>query len=122
MSRISDKLKIAYEAKGLSYQELSRMCKIPRATIQRYVTGTTDRIDIDKLQAICRVLDVDEAEVIGWSDDSRNERNGLTLLPNGTATQQEDLEIVQLLNSLSDSSRKQALSYLRFLSAQEDKQ
>ena len=72
MSSISDKLKAAYEAKGLSYHELAKLCNVPRATIQRYVSGTTDRIDIDKLQEICRVLEVDTAEVIGWKKGSPN--------------------------------------------------
>ena len=83
MSSISDKLKTAYEAKGLSYQDLAKMCNVPRATIQRYVSGTTDRIDIDKLQEICRVLDVDAADVIGWRNGSSNadldERFGILL-------------------------------------------
>ena len=70
MSTISERLKAAYESKGMSYQELSKICSVPRATIQRYVSGTTDRIDIDKLQEICRVLDVDASDVIGWSKDS----------------------------------------------------
>lgn len=70
MTAISDKLKLAYEAKGLSYQELSKLCKVPSATIQRYVMGLTSRIDIDKLQEICRVLDVDAEDVIGWKKGS----------------------------------------------------
>lgn len=70
MSAISDKLKKAYEEKGLSYQELSKLCNVPRATIQRYVSGATDRIDIDKLQEICRVLGVDTADIIGWNKGS----------------------------------------------------
>ena len=72
MTAISDKLKLAYEAKGLSYQELSKLCKVPSATIQRYVMGLTSRIDIDKLQEICRVLDVDAEDVIGWKKGSGN--------------------------------------------------
>lgn len=70
MSAISERLRKAYEAKGMSYQELSKLCTVPRATIQRYVMGTTDRIDIDKLEEICRVLDVDTADVIGWKKGS----------------------------------------------------
>lgn len=72
MTAISDKLKLAYEAKGLSYQELSKLCKVPQATIQRYVMGLTSRIDIDKLQAICDVLEVDAEDVVGWKNGSKN--------------------------------------------------
>lgn len=72
MSDISEKLRAAYESKGLSYQELANRCNVPRATIQRYVSGTTDRIDIDKLQEICKVLGIDAAEVIGWKKGDKS--------------------------------------------------
>lgn len=110
MSSISDRLFIAYTKKGLSYEELGKLSKVSRATIQRYVMGETDRIDIDKLQAICSVLDVDVAEVLGWSSEQENMNKRLSQ------------EIISLMSSLDDSRKKQAIDYLRFLASQSDKQ
>ena len=110
MNSITQKLREAYERKGLSYFELSKIANVPRATIQRYVAGTTDRIDIDKLQAICNALEIDVADVIGWSAPQEQKRE-----------MDHDSEIIQLLSSLSDESRKQAMDYLRFLATRGDK-
>lgn len=110
MNTITQRLKEAYERKGLSYIELSKISKVPRATIQRYVAGTTDRIDIDKLQAICNALEIDTAYVIGWSSPKEPKREP-----------EQDAEIIQLLSSLSDESRKQAIDYLRYLATRGDK-
>jgi len=109
MGDISDKLREAYEKKGLSYQELASMCKVPRATIQRYVMGTTDRIDIDKLQAICNVLEIDVALLLGWKkpDDEDSKLNS---------------EIVRLLSRLSPPSKQKAIDYIHLLLISEDKQ
>lgn len=109
MNSISDRLFLAYTKKGLSYEELGKRSNVSRATIQRYVTGETDRIDIDKLQAICSVLDVDVANVLGWSDEKEDIDKKLSR------------EIVSLISTFDDSRKRQAIDYLRFLASQSDK-
>ena len=109
MSDISDKLFVAYMRKGISYAMLSKLSNVPRATIQRYVMGETDRIDIDKLQAICRVLEVDVAEVLNWKKQKEEEDEKLTQ------------EIASLIKQMPDDRRNQAVDYLRFLLSQSEK-
>lgn len=112
MGSISERLRIAYEEKGLSYQDLAKQSGVPKATIQRYVAGNTDRIDIDKLQMICNALGVDVSAILGWSDSARTDQN--------TPESDLDLQIIRLLSSLPESKKRQAIDYLRFLAAQED--
>lgn len=109
MGDISDKLREAYEKKGLSYQELSKLCYVPRATIQRYVMGTTDRIDIDKLQEICRVLEVDAAELLGWKERMQKSED-----------EKLNEEIFRLFSSLSHGSKLRVLAYAQGLKDSEE--
>jgi transcriptional regulator with XRE-family HTH domain len=109
MADISEKLFSAYLEKGLSYIQLSKICKVPAATIQRYVMGETERIDIDKLQAICQVLDVDVAELLGWKEKQESEDQRL------------NAEIIHLLSGLSLHGKHQAIDYIQLLLMREGK-
>lgn len=109
MADISEKLFSAYLEKGLSYIQLSKICKVPAATIQRYVMGETERIDIDKLQAICQVLEVDVAELLGWKEKQETEDQKL------------NAEIIRLVSGLSLHGKRQAIDYIQLLLMREEK-
>ena len=49
---VSKRLKSVIEEKGISYTELKDLTGIPRATIQRYAAGKTDKIPTDRLVKI----------------------------------------------------------------------
>lgn len=70
MSYFSDTLRTAYEKKGLSYEQLSKLCDVSRPTFQRYVTGKTAKLDISKIVSICNVLEVDVHKLIGYDKSS----------------------------------------------------
>lgn len=70
MSYFSDTLRTAYEKKGLSYEQLSKLCDVSRPTFQRYVTGKTAKLDISKIVSICNVLEVDVHKLIGYDKNS----------------------------------------------------
>ena len=44
MNEIATRLYQAITEKGISYGELARLTAIPKSAIQRYATGTTDKI------------------------------------------------------------------------------
>ena len=94
------KLQRAYHERGLSYAELEKISGIPKATIQRYVMGVSDKIDIDKLRAICDALEVDAAYVVGWADTPR---------------EKAQKEAAEIISRLPESAREEALRYLRYV-------
>ena len=106
---ISERLHQAYMAKGLSYKELEKIAMVPSATIQRYVMGLTDRIDIDKLEAICRALDLDVVEVLGWGKKQETENDRL------------NAEIIRLISRLSFVGKRKTIDYIHLLLMSEGK-
>ena len=58
MSEIGNLLLSIMQEKGISYGILSNMTGISKATLQRYVSGTTENIPNDRLEEIAKALGV----------------------------------------------------------------
>lgn len=69
MSEISERILEAITSKEMSYGELSKLTGIPKSALQRYATGQTEKIPIDRLEAIANALGVDVAFLMGWSEE-----------------------------------------------------
>ncbi len=81
MSTLSEKLsKLFYDSK-LSYPELSKATGIPKSALQRYVTGGTEKIPVDRLNAIAKALGVTAQNRLGW--DASDNVDSVMLLPKG---------------------------------------
>lgn len=68
MSDISQKLFDRIQAKGYSYGELAKMTGIPKSAIQRYATGVTPKIPMNRLQLLADALNVSAQYLMGWED------------------------------------------------------
>ncbi len=64
---IARKLLEAYEQAGVSYADLSKATGIHKSMIQRYLSGTV-KIPTERLELLCRALDLDAQELLGWGD------------------------------------------------------
>lgn len=73
MSDISKRILNALLEKGISYSELSEHTNISKSALQRYATGQTEKIPIDRLQRIADAIGTTPAYLMGWADhqDSR---------------------------------------------------
>lgn len=69
MSAISAKILSLVLEKDISYGELSERTGIPKSALQRYATGQTEKIPIDRLQLIANVLGTSAQFLMGWTDD-----------------------------------------------------
>lgn len=67
MSELSKRILSLIEEKGLSYGELAEMTKIPKSALQRYATGSTEKIPLPRIEAIAKALGVSSAYLIGWA-------------------------------------------------------
>lgn len=63
---IAKRIKESIENAGLSYYDLAKMTKIPKSALQRYATGETRKIPIDRLETLAKVLKVETAYLFGW--------------------------------------------------------
>ena len=73
MSEISRRLHESIRAKGYSYGELSKLTGIPKSAIQRYATGGTPKIPMDRLQILAGVLGVSVQYLMGWEEEEEKD-------------------------------------------------
>jgi len=66
MSDISNRLLPYLEAADISYSELSARTGIPKSALQRYCTGVTEKIPLDRLERIAQALNVSVTYLLGW--------------------------------------------------------
>ena len=65
---VSEALLALINEKDVSYGELSRRTGIPKSAIQRYATGQTNKIPIDRVEKIVNALSGSVLDVMGWSE------------------------------------------------------
>ena len=68
MSEISQRILDIILAKEISYGELSEMTSIPKSALQRYATGQTEKIPIDRLEKIAKAIGTTSAYLMGWEE------------------------------------------------------
>lgn len=69
MSELSNRILDLITDKNLSYGELSLLTGIPKSALQRYATGETEKIPIDRLELIAKALGTSSACLMGRVDD-----------------------------------------------------
>jgi len=69
MKNIQTNLLSAFESSGLTYDELARRTNLPKSALYRYINGDTEKIPIDRFQAICAELNVDAGSLLGWKEN-----------------------------------------------------
>ena len=76
MSNMTGRLKEAFDAKRLSYRMLEEVTGIRASVLQRYITGETKKIPIDRLEVIAKALGVSAAYLMGWDDEASADLSG----------------------------------------------
>ena len=69
MKNIQTDLLSAFESSGLTYDELAKRTNLPKSALHRYINGDTEKIPIDRFQAICAELHVDAGSLLGWKEN-----------------------------------------------------
>lgn len=68
MNKRSERILKAIEDSKLSYGELSNITGIPKSALQRYATGETEKVPIDRIEAIAKATHVSASYLMGWED------------------------------------------------------
>ncbi|MBO7663583.1 MAG: helix-turn-helix transcriptional regulator [Clostridia bacterium] len=68
MNNIQKGLLTAFESSGLTYDELAKKTNLPKSALYRYLNGDTEKIPIDRFQAVCHELHVDAGMLLGWKE------------------------------------------------------
>ena len=70
MSELSNRILNLIQAQELSYGELSRLTGIPKSALQRYATGETEKIPVDRLESIANALHTSSAALLGREESA----------------------------------------------------
>lgn len=88
--------------KKMSYDDLKKITGIPKASLQRYLTGEKE-FPLKKYALICEALSLDPARLLGWKKDdletSTLDKEILCIL--STFDTSEKMILVQFLKSFS---------------------
>lgn len=79
MSEISERILNLIEKNNLSYGELSRITKIPKSALQRYATGQTTNIPLNRIESIADALHVSSKHILGWDDKKDHASNEIPI-------------------------------------------
>lgn len=66
MSERSEKILRLIEKANISYGELAEITGIPKSALQRYATGETEKIPIDRIEMLARALSTSPEYLMGW--------------------------------------------------------
>ena len=78
---IGEKISQAMQEKGISYRDLEQATGIAKSALQRYVTGQTSKIPLDRLELIAKALNVPAAYLMGWDDHPMKPRKKGVKIP-----------------------------------------
>lgn len=73
MTEVSKKLLELIGRRGMSYSELAEQTGIPKSALQRYATGETAKIPLNRLEAMADALRTTPSYLLGWDKGSGGE-------------------------------------------------
>lgn len=70
MNERSKRILAAITDSHISYGELSKITGIPKSALQRYATGETEKIPIDRIEKIAKATGVTSQYLLGWEEET----------------------------------------------------
>lgn len=107
---IGDRIRKQREIIEMSQTDLAERVKISKQTLYKYETNVVTNIPSDKIEAIAKVLSVSPAYLMGWSEETADDKFSLdsTIL---AATVAKTPELKQLITyyQAADETGKQKI-------------
>lgn len=91
-----------------SYGKVAEMTGIPKSAIHRYATGITQKIPMDRVEAIADAFQVSAAYLMGWSDNPKAQKVPPEL--DGKIAR-----VVEIMQDLTDEELDKVLDYVQLL-------
>ena len=113
---IAERLQKAFDGSPYSYGDLSKLTGIPKSALQRYITGDTGKIPMDRLRTICEILGLDAAEVIGWDDPQSQSKTGSAGLGKPVYLKHDEVRIMARgFDRMPEEKRKKAFDLAKMI-------
>ena len=68
MSIRSERIKALVENSGMSYQDLEKLTRIKKSSLQRYASGVTTKIPLDVIEKLSIAFNVSQEYLMGWDE------------------------------------------------------
>ena len=81
MSELSEKIKGLMAQKDVTYDDLAKKTSISKSALQRYATGETEKIPIDRVQSIAAALGTTAQYLLGWDSKSKEPPKNVVPFP-----------------------------------------
>lgn len=104
MSLRSERILRAMQSAKLSYGVLHEITGIPKSALQRYATGETEKIPIDRIELIAKATGVSAAYLMGWDEDAATHDDILS---------KDESELLSRYRNLPENRKKAVLELLK---------
>lgn len=111
MSERSKRILRAIKESNLSYGEISNITNIPKSALQRYATGETNKIPIERIELIAKATGVTYEYLTGRVENSQDQRLSpeSAVLSAKVAKSPELKELVSIYLSMNETGRKRLM-------------
>ena len=110
---VGERIKARRKELDINADTLANVLGVSRSTVFRYENGDIEKFPTAILEPIARALHTSPAYLMGWEDEKGTPVSG--------AEGECNKAIIDLLNSLPEDKKPEALNYLRYLAEKEDK-
>lgn len=117
VKNIQHDLLAAFESSNLTYDELAKRTNLPKSALYRYLNGDTEKIPIDRFQAICAELHADAGAILGWKNDKIHMDLQLFGGSDVPATSEARI-LARGIDKLPENERKKALAVVQAMFTQ----
>ena len=69
MGAIAERIMQAMKTTGTTYVDLAKRTGVSKSALQRYATGETEKIPLDRVEMIASALNVSPEYLLGWTDN-----------------------------------------------------
>lgn len=101
---------------GLTLEEVGKAVGVGKSTVLKWESGYISNMRRDKIALLAKVLRISPTELIDGEKPAADNGDGQEIKLSAN-----DKIIIELLMSLSDSKKAEAIRYLRYLAEQSDK-
>lgn len=119
MSERSARILKSIVASNLSYGELSNLTGIPKSALQRYATGKTEKVPIDRLEAIAKATGVEAEYLMCWDKEDTKEEKAIADMIDKIIDDSNLQILITKYGDMSETSVKRLLKYANLLIEEE---
>ena len=120
IDELKNRLQHALDINGKKAADLCRDLNIPKSAISQYLSGKSKNMTVDRLSAICKYLDVQEAWMMGYNIPMQrnfsDNRSAIDDLHSDQAVPDpQEVKLKEMLAGMSETEKLELLDYMRYL-------